>query len=143
MLNRPTRPFNSSIILIVYKFKNSCIHGIKTLGLKYSTTCFNTLVIQHYNNTRDINTDLYKPSVRTNVGKQSISFMATDIWKDLPTSFKKLKCVYISEENYTLSTVKTTNEVIFVHVDHATCVNKCFLLCFFSPCISFDHLPAT
>ena len=32
----------------------------------------------------------YKPNVRTNVGKQLISFMASDIWKDLPTPLKKL-----------------------------------------------------
>ena len=31
-----------------------------------------------------------KPSVRTNIGKQSISFMATNIWKYLPTYLKNL-----------------------------------------------------
>ena len=35
-------------------------------------------------------------------------------------SSKKLKCVCISEENYTLSTVRTTNEIIFCLVDEAT-----------------------
>ena len=30
----------------------------------------------------------YKLSVPTNVGKQSISFMAMDIWQDLPTHLK-------------------------------------------------------
>ena len=65
--------------------------------------------------------NLYKPSVQTDVGKQSISFMATNVWKDLPTPLKKLKCVFISEVNYTLSTVRTTNEVIFLYADHATC----------------------
>ena len=32
--------------------------------------------------------NLYKPSVQTDVGKQSISFMATNVWKDLPTPLK-------------------------------------------------------
>ena len=35
--------------------------------------------------------NLYKLSVPTNVGKQSISFMAMDICQDLPTHLKKLK----------------------------------------------------
>ena len=34
--------------------------------------------------------NLYKPNVRTNEGKQLISFMATEVWKDLPTPLKKL-----------------------------------------------------
>ena len=47
----------------------------------------------HGNNTRYAakpKHNLYKPKVRTNVGKQLISSMATDIWKDLPTPSKKL-----------------------------------------------------
>ena len=57
--------------------------------------------------------------------------MATDIWKDLPTSLKKSKCVCISEETYTLSAVKPANELIFLHAaDHATCENKFFLFSF-------------
>ena len=35
-------------------------------------------------------------------------------------SCKKLRCVCISKENYTLSTVRTTNEIIFCLVDEAT-----------------------
>ena len=44
---------------------------------------------------------------------------------------KKKQVSPYSEETYTLSTVKTENEVIFLHADHATCVNKFFLVCFF------------
>ena len=44
---------------------------------------------------------------------------------------KKKQVSPYSEETYTLSTVKTANEVSFLHTDHATCVNKFFLLCFF------------
>ena len=32
--------------------------------------------------------------VKTNVGKQSVSYMAIDIWKDLPSSLKDLS-VYV------------------------------------------------
>ena len=34
--------------------------------------------------------NFYKHRVNTNVGKQSVTFMATDIWKDLPSYFKHL-----------------------------------------------------
>ena len=46
--------------------------------------------IHSYNTRYAAKHNLYKPNVRTNVGKQLISFMATDIWKDLPTPLKKL-----------------------------------------------------
>ena len=46
--------------------------------------------IHGYNTRYAANHNLYKPNVRTNVGKQLISFMATDIWKDLPTPLKTL-----------------------------------------------------
>ena len=32
----------------------------------------------------------YKYEVKTNAGKQSVSYMAIDIWKDLPSSLKDL-----------------------------------------------------
>ena len=57
-----------------------------------------------------------KSSVRTNVhnvGKQSISFMATD------KKEKKKQVRAYSEETHTLSTVKTANEVIFLHADRS------------------------
>ena len=31
---------------------------------------------------------IYKYKVKTNAGKQSVSYMAIDIWKDLPSSLK-------------------------------------------------------
>ena len=49
----------------------------------------------------------------------------------MATDNKKKQVRPYVEETYTLSTVKTTNEVIFLHADHATCVNKFFLVCFF------------
>ena len=32
----------------------------------------------------------YKSKIKTNAGKQSLSYMAIDIWKDLPSSLKDL-----------------------------------------------------
>ena len=82
--------------------------------------------IHCYNTRYTAKKNLYKMSVQTNVGKQSISFIATDIWKDLPTHFKNSsRYVCISKEIYTLSTVRTTNEIHYLHgitvlVGHAT-----------------------
>ena len=45
--------------------------------------------IHGYNTRYAAKHNLYKLNVRTNVGKQLILFMATDIWKDLPTPLKK------------------------------------------------------
>ena len=57
----------------------------------------------------------YKYKVRTNAGKQSVSFMAIDIWKDIPSSLKDLSVfgVCISEANKTLPPVRTKTELIF------------------------------
>ena len=42
-------------------------------------------------------------------------------WKDLPTHVNlQLKCVCISEENCTLSTIRPTNEINFLYVDDAS-----------------------
>ena len=32
----------------------------------------------------------YTGKIKTNAGKQSLSYMAIDIWKDLPSSLKEL-----------------------------------------------------
>ena len=37
-----------------------------------------------------VDCDVYKYKVKTNAGKQSLSYMAIDIWKDLPSSLKDL-----------------------------------------------------
>ena len=34
--------------------------------------------------------NFYKSKIKTNAGKQSLSYMAIDIWKDLPSSLKDL-----------------------------------------------------
>ena len=40
--------------------------------------------------TQDIQPNRIQYKVRTNTGKQSVSFMAIDIWKDIPSSLKDL-----------------------------------------------------
>ena len=49
--------------------------------------------------------NLYKFGVRTNIGKQSLSFIAIDIWKDLPFSINSIKHYRSSQISQTLSTV--------------------------------------
>ena len=43
-----------------------------------------------YNTRYTAKQNFYKHRVNTNVGKQSVTFMAIDIWKDLPSYFKDL-----------------------------------------------------
>ena len=45
----------------------------------------------HTHNTRySAKQNFYKYEVKTTAGKQSVSYMAIDIWKDLPSSIKDL-----------------------------------------------------
>ena len=43
-----------------------------------------------YNTRYTAKQNFYKHRVNTNVGKQTVTFMAIDIWKDLPSYFKDL-----------------------------------------------------
>ena len=43
-----------------------------------------------YNTRYTAKQNFYKHRANTNVGKQSVTFMAIDIWKDLPSYFKDL-----------------------------------------------------
>ena len=49
--------------------------------------------------------NLYKPRVRTNTGKQLISFKATDLWKSIPQNLKDLNVYTFSKniKNFLLS----------------------------------------
>ena len=69
--------------------------------------------IHRYNTRYTAKQNFYKYEVKTNAGKQSVPYMAIDIWKDLPTSLKDLKCVCISEVYKTLPPVRTKTEPIF------------------------------
>ena len=81
--------------------------------------------IDCYNTRYTAKKNLYKMSVRTNVARQTINFFYSYRHLEGPSnSFKKLKCVCISKEIYTLSTVRTTNEIHYLHgimvlVEHA------------------------
>ena len=66
----------------VHSRHKGCLREVFDIMFQYASNihCYNTRYTAKKN--------LYKMSVRTNVGKQSISFIATDIWKDLPTHLK-------------------------------------------------------
>ena len=68
--------------------------------------------IHGYNTRYSAKQSFYKCKIKTNAGKQSLSYMAIDIWKDLPSSIK-LKCFCISEVYKTLPPVRTKTEPIF------------------------------
>ena len=68
-------------------------------SLKYLAIYFNTLEIF-----TDTTLDIQPNRVKPNAGEQSVSFMAIDIWKDLPTSLtvfaftKYIKRFLLSEQ---------------------------------------------
>ena len=49
--------------------------------------------------------NLYKPRIRTNTGKQMISFKAIDLWKSIPQNLKDLNVYTFSKniKNFLLS----------------------------------------
>ena len=64
--------------------------------------------IHRYNTRYTAKKNFYKYKVKTNVGKQSVSYMAIDIWKDLPSSLKDLSVYVFSKyiKRYLLSEQK-------------------------------------
>ena len=75
-----------------------CLHALKFIHAwhKGMLPCiFNDFFqyskdVHTYNTRYSSNANLYKPYVRTNSGKQTISFGTVDIWKDLPDLIKNL-----------------------------------------------------
>ena len=61
-----------------------------------------------YNTRYTAKQNFYKYRVNTNVGKQSVTFMAIDIWKDLPSSLKDLSVLAFPKQikRYLLSEQK-------------------------------------
>ena len=57
--------------------------------------------MHRYNTRYTAKQNFYKYKVRTNAGKQSVSFMAIDIWKDIPTSLKDLRVFAFPKQNVT------------------------------------------
>ena len=67
--------------------------------------------------------NLYQISIQTNVGKQSISFMAKVIWKDLPTHLKNSSMSEFPKNLYAIYNciVRTTiNKINCFLADEAT-----------------------
>ena len=66
---------------------------------KYANT------VHNYNTRYAANQNLYKSKVRTNIGKQRISFVAIDLWKDPPSDLKDLNVFLFSKnlKRYLLS----------------------------------------
>ena len=54
--------------------------------------------VHSYNTRYATQKNLYKPCVRTNTGKQMISFKAIDLWKSVPKNLKDLN-VYTFSKN--------------------------------------------
>ena len=61
--------------------------------------------VHTYNTRYATQKNLYKPHVRTNTGKQMISFKAIDLWKSIPQNLKDLNVYTFSKniENFLLS----------------------------------------
>ena len=55
-------------------------------------------VFHAYNTRYAANQNLYKPRVRTNTEKQTISYMASILWHDIPTSLKNLNVYQFSNQ---------------------------------------------
>jgi len=65
-----------------------------------------------YNTRYTAKQNFYKYRVNTNVGKQSVTFMVIDIWKDLPSSLKDLSVLAFRQGNKTLPPVRTKTKLI-------------------------------
>ena len=65
-------------------------------------------VLFNYNTRYSAKQNFYKSKIKTNAGKQSLSYMAIDIWKDLPSSLKDLSVLVFPKyiKRYLLSTQK-------------------------------------
>jgi len=58
--------------------------------------------VHKYNTRYASDSKLHKTKVRTNIGKQKISFMAIDIWNNIPTEHKSCKKTYLFSKNIKL-----------------------------------------
>jgi len=58
--------------------------------------------VHKYNTRYSKNSNLYKSKVRTNIGKQLISFTAIDIWNSIPITFKTCKITNSFSKNIKL-----------------------------------------
>ena len=65
--------------------------------------------LHDYNTRYAAKQNLYKSKVRTNVGKQSISFMGSDIWRDLPSPTEEFKYFFFSKTRETSSSSSSSS----------------------------------
>ena len=69
--------------------------------------------IHRYNTRNTAKQNFYEYRVKTNAGKQSVSFMAIDIWKDLPSSLKDFSVfAFPKHTDNLLPPVRTKTELI-------------------------------
>ena len=120
---------SSTSLKICASCHKGCLPEVFNNMFQYASNihCYNTRYTAKKNN--------YKISIQTNVGKQSISFMAKDIWKDLPTHLKnssmsefskKFMCclqLYCQDNKW--------NKLLSCWWSNIVRVHKFFLLCFF------------
>ena len=98
--------------LEVLKFTHSWHNG--RLPEEFDNTFQYDRNIHRYNTRYTAKQNFYKYKAKTNAGKQSVSYMTIDIWKDLSSSLKNLSaCVCISKVYKTLPSVRTKTELIF------------------------------
>ena len=69
--------------------------------------------VHSYNTRYATQKNLYKPRVRTNTGKQLISFKATDLWKSIPQNLKDLN-VYTFSKNIKKNSPCFVSRMIFL-----------------------------
>ena len=75
--------YNLSILKFMHSWHNGMLPSIFENMFRYARNV-------HNHNTRYAsNQNLYKSGIKTNIGKQAISFMAIDIWSSLPTDLKQ------------------------------------------------------
>ena len=95
----------------VHSWHKGCLHEVFDNMCQYASN------IHCYKTRYTAKKYLYKTSVRTNVARQTINlFYSYRHLEGTSNSFKKLKYVCIfSKEIYTLSTVRTTNEIRYLY----------------------------
>ena len=83
-----------------------CLHALKFTHLWHKGFLPNIFcdIFQYASSIHSYNTryatqqNLYKPRIRTNTGKQMISFVAIDLWKKIPQHFKDLNAIAFSKQ---------------------------------------------
>ena len=72
------------VLNFIHSWHCGILPSIFDCMFKYANT------VHNYNTRYASKQNLFKSKVRTNTGKQTISFMAIDLWKDLPVYLKSL-----------------------------------------------------